>query len=75
MNVHDWIPATRARVLLALVLAATASSVAAQDAAREAGRNGGGVQSHTPDVRDERIVKGNVRPDHSRDFSTPCRAK
>lgn len=34
MNVHDWIPTTKGRVLLALVLAATASTAAAQDAAK-----------------------------------------
>ena len=34
MNVHDWIPITRGRLLLALVLAATTSTAAAQDAAK-----------------------------------------
>lgn len=34
MNVHDWIPITTGRVLLAVALATTASAAAAQDAAK-----------------------------------------
>ena len=34
MNVHDWTPTAKGRVLLALALAATASTAAEQDAAK-----------------------------------------